>query len=652
MAHAILTNTYKDPIAELNKHNWTSFEFNINLHLSRKNTIQAKKLDLAQPIVNFNTKFNFVHFLAITGKTKLLSQMNISDEEMLKKVQVTNVGEEVNRKDAWIFGGTALHLAAMYSPEALSLLLYTAQDKEKVMEATSLASKRGVTALHVAAMSHDPFGVHILLKHGANCDAKDSKEYTPLFYAAKSAGCEATYHLLETGSADANAKGVNGKTALFKCESYKDVLLLDNYGVDKSIQMEATEKFPEKRSALHYLVDNSYQESPLALMDCDIFKEDDDNYQMNLELPLAEEDRETLGLHKEFLKESRKDLFLHPIMEIFLYLKLRQLIPAFRFKLGNSFLLCIVFSLLGCYFTKLYDCKYVDETDEKERSLDCNHMNDHFSVAENCYYFFNHDTSWFAKNDNVTFFVNKFYGCDSKSKIVSSNLKNSDGSEMYPNGTILDIQCYKNHTLRILENGNAHTRYGVQQLLELRGKGQWSFLLHPFAILLYILLGIGILKEILDVSTLGCKVYIRQMENLFQIFIIICSIAFMIVAHFSVKWAAHLAGCAVIFMWVDFTMELGKNIGLGLYIYIVIKVTKKICTFLILYLPVFCAFAFGFYFINNQSRAYSGLFTSFLRVFVHMTGESEFTTHFQWSPVKLDGGSQFTVQVKQLIHKL
>ena len=651
MAHAILTNTYKDPIAELNKHNWTSFEFNINLHLSRKNTIQAKKLDLAQPIVNFNTKFNFVHFLAITGKTKLLSQMNISDEEMLKKVQVTNLGEEVNRKDAWIFGATALHLAAMYSPEALSLLLYTAQDKEKVMEATSLASKRGVTALHVAAMSHDPFGVHILLKHGANCDAKDSKEYTPLFYAAKSAGCEATYHLLETGSADANAKGVNGKTALFKCESYKDVLLLDNYGVDKSIQMEATEKFPEKRSALHYLVDNSYQESPMALMDCDLFKEDDDNYQMNLELPLAEEDRETLGLHKEFLKESRKDLFLHPIMEIFLHLKLRQLIPAFRFKLGNSFLLCIVFSLLGCYFTKLYDCKYVDETDEKERSLDCNHMNDHFSVAENCYYFFNHDLSWFPKYDGVTFFVNKFYGCDAKSKIVRSYLRNSDDTEMYPNGTILDIQCYKNNTLRILENGNAHTRYGVQKLLELRGKGPWSFLYHPCAIILYLLLAIRITKEISDIRRLGCKSYFR-LDNLLQVLIIGCTIAFMVVAHFTVKWAAHLAGLTVMFMWIDFTIEIGKFLSMGEYIYVVINVTKKLLSLLILYFPVFCAFAFGLYFANNQSRAYSGLFTSFLRVFVHMTGESEFTSHFQWSPVKLDGGSQTTAQVKQIIYSM
>ncbi len=653
MAHAILTNEYKDPIAEIKKHKWSSFEFNVNLHLSRRNAIQIEKSEKIQSVANFNATFNFVHFLTITGKTKLLSQMNISDEEKLTPVKVTNEEEEVKRKDSWIFGATALHLAAMYSPEALPILLNTAQDKNRVMEAISLASgkHRGVTALHVAAMSPDPFGVHILLKHGANTEAQDAKNYTPLFYAAKANGIEAGYHLLETGNANVNAQGINGKTALFKAETYRDVLLFDNYNVDKSIKMEESEKFPEKRTALHYLVQNSYQESPLALMDCDIFKEDDDYFQMNLEIPHAEEeeDKQTLALHNKFLKESRKDLFMHPIMETFLHLKSRRLTNVFNFNIGTNFLFCIVFSLLGFYFTKLYDCKYVDETDEKERSLDCNHMNDHFSVAENCYYFFNHDLSWFPKYDGVTFFVNKFYGCDAKSKIVRSYLRNSDDTEMYPNGTILDIQCYKNNTLRILENGNAHTRYGVQKLLELRGKGRWSFLYHPCAIILYLLLAMRITREISDIRAHGCKGYFR-LDNLQQVLIIGCTIAFMVVAHFTVKWAAHLAGLTVMFMWIDFTIELGEFVSMGEYIYVVINVTKKLVSFLILYFPVFCAFAFGLYFANNQSRAYSGLFTSFLRVFVHMTGESEFTSHFQWSPVKLDGGSQTTAQVKQIIY--
>ena len=232
---------------------------------------------------------------------------------------------------------------------------------------------------------------------------------------------------------------------------------------------------------------------------------------------------------------------------------------------------------------------------------------------------------------------------------MKSNLRNSDESEMYPNGTILDIQCYKNHTLRILENGNAHTRYGVQKLLELRGKDKWLFLYHPLSIILYLLLAMRIIAEISDIKALGCKGYLR-LDNVMHVLIIVFCIAFLIVAHISVKWAAHVAGIAVMFIWIDFTINLGKVIGMGEYIYVVIDVTKKLVSFMILYFPIFCAFAFGLHFANNQSRAYSGMFTSFLRVFVHMTGESEFSDHFQWSPVKLDGGSQTTVQVKDKLN--
>ena len=646
VARAILTNEYADPIGEIKKHNWNSFEYSISLELSRKHKIEGKESEnIPTGGHNFTATFGFVHFLAITDKFKVLSEMKLSDDEMLRPVNVTNETAPVVRKDSWIFGATALHLAAMYSPKSLAVFLFTAKNKERVMEATNLATKRGVTALHVAAMSHDPFGVQILLKHGAKQEAQDSKNYTPLFYAAKAAGIEATYHLLETGQANANAQGTNGKTALFKAETYKDVLLLINYNIDKDIEMNENEKFPDERTALHYLVNNCYDESPLAVMDSAIFEEDDDTFHMDLGLALADEKKETLGLHKKLLKKSRKDLFLHPIMETFLHFKFKESGYAFNVRLITNLILCIAFSMLGTYFTKLYDCKYVDETDEKEDSLDCNHMNDHFSVAENCYYFFNHDDSWFPKFDDRTYFVNKFYGCDAKSKIVKSKLKNLDGTEMYPNGTILDIQCYKNHTLRILENGNAHTRYGVQKLLELRGKGRLTFLFHPCAFVVYVMLFMRFIKESMDIHTLGCKDYMR-LENMGQLLIIFLSAAFMIAAHISVKWAAHVAGWAVVLMWVDFAMEIGRLNNKGEFIYIVVNVARKICKFLLLYLPVISAFAFGLHFVNNSSRAYSGMFTSFLRVFVHMTGESEFTSHFQWSPVKLDGGSQTTVQVR------
>ena len=105
----------------------------------------------------------------------------------------------------------------------------------------------------------------ILLKNGADVDAKDVKDYTPLFYAAKANGIEASYYLLE-GRADPNAKGLNGKTALFKSSTYNDVLLLDHYDVKKYEKMDPKEGETEGLSALEYLTKNNYEESPLALL--------------------------------------------------------------------------------------------------------------------------------------------------------------------------------------------------------------------------------------------------------------------------------------------------------------------------------------------------------------------------------------------------
>ena len=179
------------------------------------------------------------------------------------------------------------------------------------------------------------------------------------------------------------------------------------------------------------------------LLDCDIFQEDDDTYHMDLEVPADAEVREngeTLPVHGVFLDINRMDLFMHPIMETFLQFKWLKVRNVFTAQLFLDLMLCIAFSLVCYTFAKLYDCKYVDETDEKvaEGGL-CNHMNDHFSVAEQCYYFFDH-SSFLKQSDTRTYFINRWYGCDDKSRIMKSNL--------FENGTELNIQCYKNNTLR------------------------------------------------------------------------------------------------------------------------------------------------------------------------------------------------------------
>ena len=82
VARAILTNEYADPIGEIKKHNWNSFEYSISLELSRKHKIEGKESEnIPTGGHNFTATFGFVHFLAITDKFKVLSEMKLSDDE-------------------------------------------------------------------------------------------------------------------------------------------------------------------------------------------------------------------------------------------------------------------------------------------------------------------------------------------------------------------------------------------------------------------------------------------------------------------------------------------------------------------------------------------------------------------------------------------
>ena len=185
---------------------------------------------------------------------------------------------------------------------------------------------------------------------------------------------------------------------------------------------------------------------------------------MKVHYTANESDSEKLSMkhHSNFLDHNRSDLFMHPLMECLTQMKWWKCRKVFWGRLWLDLWLCLAFSAVGYMFVGLYDCKFVDETDEKTGKPKaqegiCNHMNDHFSVAEHCYYFFE-QSSFLKWDDSRTYFVNRWYGCDGKSRIVTSTIKNSikdnttgtgTGTEYaYPNGTELPIQCYKNNTLR------------------------------------------------------------------------------------------------------------------------------------------------------------------------------------------------------------
>lgn len=97
-----------------------------------------------------------------------------------------------------------LQQAIFFSPDILNLFLQNGADP-------NIRNANGETLLHLTG---DPTAIRLLLKAGADIDARDNKGWTPLMSHAtdETTGPDAVYTLLAQG-ANPEAKGKQGETA-------------------------------------------------------------------------------------------------------------------------------------------------------------------------------------------------------------------------------------------------------------------------------------------------------------------------------------------------------------------------------------------------------------------------------------------------------
>ena len=142
-----------------NLQNLHQLKFKINLNILLRYPIINTGDGAAQPIRNFAAEFNFLHFLVILNKSKIVTSLNLSDEHILAPVFVSNQEEQVRRKNAWIFGATSMHLAAMFSYQCLKVMISKSADKDRLIRCSNDANHRRMAPLHVAAMSPEPIAI-------------------------------------------------------------------------------------------------------------------------------------------------------------------------------------------------------------------------------------------------------------------------------------------------------------------------------------------------------------------------------------------------------------------------------------------------------------------------------------------------------------
>ena len=354
----------------------------------------------------------------------------------------------------------------------------------------------------------------ILLDNGAECDVTDIKDYTPLFYAAKVEGIEASYYLLEHGKANPNFQCTNGKTPMFKTTTYEDAMLMMKYGADESITMNPDPKSDSNvgKTALEYLVENCYDGSPIAILDNDVSKDEDDTMTMNLSLPKKASEQTDLGLHKTFSDCARFDLFMHPIMEVFMDLKWRKFKRIFVLMLFWDMIFALSISYAGYRFVVLNDCKVADEDGEREL---CKKINDYNETTDKCHYFFMRDCLFrfcgdkmgFAtkQNENCSYFPSDYL----EDVELDSNLNCENGRHA--------VTCEKG-TLAVGREDKS-----LAPLCKMRGYTSifTCFTFHPLTVIIYICLVDRITREIFDLLAHGFG-YFGNCENFLQI-LIVCS---------------------------------------------------------------------------------------------------------------------------------
>ena len=187
--------------------------------------------------------------------------------------------------------------------------------------------------------------------HDAPVDCMDKKGRTPLFYASKYGSLVDINDLLKNG-ADVNHTSYNNKTALFKAKTYETVTLLLKYGANVTTQDS------KGRTAIEYLMKYN-SDCPTAILDECLIKQPNESLIVDLQVFDSQrgyENKHDLHIFKEAEKQKRSDLFLHPLMQIFMELSYRTYHNYFIVHAIVHLIFTVIFSALGIVYADFTHC--------------------------------------------------------------------------------------------------------------------------------------------------------------------------------------------------------------------------------------------------------------------------------------------------------
>ena len=513
----------------------------------------------------------------------------------------------------------------------------------------------------------------ILLYHGAKVDCTDSNGYTPLCYATRAGWLPDILELIHHG-AKVNHTTKNKKTPLFLARNYDTVLLLLKYGADPNI------KANELTAIEHLMQHNS--KGAEAILDSYCFKDDEDNFVMDFHVFSYEQDEMSLF---QVAKDSEHSSFLllHPLMQTFLNFKFKTVKKVLGSQAIFHLILAIILSVLSVKYVILTSCDEIKVTkdcspltssiilDQTYISLWKNEsgnssillssmlnigmeneefINEHSNISRK------YELNICQKEDKTCFDYYNLTLCSSNEAQVDEIFTDSMRINKRKLNNPLTIQCIKN-TIRLKKSASF---FDVLHTIKGKHNDEISDI-ENLALLTLILLTILLIKEIYECIGRGIRAHLRSMENILELILIFLSGFFILIAIYGLYWtpkvdnvhkddqmhlfSLHFAAWIVYFVWIDFTLYLGRIETIGQYIFMCLDVCKTILFCLSTFVPSLFGFTFGIYILVEPNPLARSYVQTFIRTIGMMVGEFNYDYIFDYDTVEQTGGRNHSIQI-------
>ena len=384
---------------------------------------------------------------------------------------------------------------------------------------------------------------------------------------------------MENGANVNRISAINGKTPLFRARTYDVALLLLRCGADLSIT--------DKRGITpmeHLMAFNKYCAE--AVLDACLHKLPDDTLIMDFKVFENENDNKEneMSLFRAVGNHNRNELFIHPLMQIFLNMKFNTVWWIFIVHVISQLIVVTTLTAIGFYYVDLSYCKMEDD-------------------------------------GSIISHINKKI-CDNST-----------------------IKCIKN-TLKPTSNNS-------QELKQICNALGWSieecwshYWLFMWTVIVLFLL---VFREAREFYFQGPKKYIRRLDNIIEVVIVILLILFIGFSFSDTVAAAHFAAWMVFFAWIDLTLLFGKFDTIGEYVYMSVVVSKTMFYCILTFLPSYFAFSFGFHILMRSRPDFKNFAGSSFKVLAMSIGELDYSSNFDFHAIKYLGGQNISSQLMLLI---